>query len=659
MLYPNGKLRRCMDHQSPCFAKRCRGGVNLLLLAAIVVLLLVGGVLFLSFFIGRGDAVSPGVAETRQAAPVSRVAVSGARQTASGPLPSVSTPNLQSARALQQDLMDPVTDGWESEAFNDRASKQLKKLGELLTGGAAISAEQAKGIIGEAFRCGPLRPSELAEVFRDQAVVVQRAASPDKDDSDASFAGAEGFARALADLAAPLQTAEDLHFKFKVIRVDTSSDPIRLSSYYEVGGTLAEGALQQNAVWDMTWTESDDGPPRLRSVTVRDYEEVHVTSPRDTLLVDCTESVFSSSPSFQDQLRFGANHWLRRLESNLSPRLLEAHGGLALGDVNGDELDDVYICQAGGLPNLLFVQQPDGTVRDVSRAYGVDMLDWSYSALFLDVDNDGDQDLAVLTGSQLVMFANTGNERLELKAKIPASYEFAMAAADYDTDGDLDLYLCNYFIEMNDNLSLTGRSDPMHNSNLGGRNALLRNDGDWKFTDVTEESGLDQNNRRWSYAAAWEDYDNDGDQDIYVANDFGHNNLYRNDGGKFVDVADQSDALDANFGMSATWGDYNRDGWMDLYVSNMFSSAGNRVTAQPQFKDRLGQDDKQKFQILSRGNTLLRNDSQGGFEDVSASAGVTMGRWAWASLFTDINNDGWEDLLVGNGYLTQDLADDL
>lgn len=658
MRYTNGRPHPRVDPHQLFFPGRRQGGVNLLLLAALVAFVLIGGVLIIAFTAGRSDPVPPDTAPPQQAAPVSRVVDSGARSPVGGQLPSVTTPNLRSTRAYQQDLMDPVTDGWQSEALHDRASKQLKKLGELLAGGTTVSADDVDSVVGEGFQCGPLRPAELTEVFRDEAVVVKRSSSPDND-SEVRYDGAAGFAQALSELAAPLQNAADLHFKFKVIRVDTASDPIRLSSYYEVGGKLADGALQQNAVWDMTWTESNDGPPRLLSIAVGDYEEVHVSAPGDTLLVDCTESVFSSNPSFQNQLRFGANHWMRRLESNLSPRLLEAHGGLALGDVNGDGLDDVYICQAGGLPNLLFLQQPDGTVRDVSAAYGVDMLDWSYSALFLDLDNDGDQDLAVLTGRQLVIFANTGKDRLELKAKIPASYEFAMAAADYDADGDLDFYLCNYFIEMNDNLSLTGRSDPMHNSNLGGRNALLRNEGDWTFTDVTEETGLDENNRRWSYAAAWEDYDNDGDQDLYVANDFGHNNLYRNDGGRFVDIAGQSDALDANFGMSVTWGDYNRDGWMDLYVSNMFSSAGNRVTSQSQFKERLQQEDKEKFQILARGNSLLRNDSQGGFDDVSVSAGVTMGRWAWASLFTDINNDGWEDLLVGNGYLTQDLADDL
>jgi hypothetical protein len=188
---------------------------------------------------------------------------------------------------------------------------------------------------------------------------------------------------------------------------------------------------------------------------------------------------------------------------------------------------------------------------------------------------------------------------------------------------------------------------------------LFRNDGEWKFRDVTDEVGLNHNNDRWSFSAVWEDYDNDGDLDLYVANDFGRNNLYRNDDGAFEDVARAAGAEDMNFGMSSTFGDYNRDGWMDLYVSNMFSSAGGRITFQPQFKTDVSSDLRSAYQQMARGNTLLENQRDGTFRDVSSSAGVTMGRWAWGSLFADINNDGWDDLVVANGFVTGRMPDDL
>jgi len=170
--------------------------------------------------------------------------------------------------------------------------------------------------------------------------------------------------------------------------------------------------------------------------------------------------------------------------------------------------------------------------------------------------------------------------------------------------------------------------------------------------------GLDVNNRRFSFAASWEDYDNDGDPDLYVANDYGRNNLYRNDRGEegrhqFVDVAAEAGVEDISAGMAVSWGDYDADGWMDLYVSNMWSSAGNRVAYQRQFQSGAEAETLAAMQRHARGNSLFRNLGNGTFEDVSVSQGVTLGRWAWGSRFVDLNSDGWEDLVVANGFITQ------
>jgi hypothetical protein len=192
---------------------------------------------------------------------------------------------------------------------------------------------------------------------------------------------------------------------------------------------------------------------------------------------------------------------------------------------------------------------------------------------------------------------------------------------------------------------------------------MWRNDRQWRFTNVTKQAGLDVNNRRFSFACAWEDFDNDGDQDLYVANDFGRNNLYRNDEGRFIDVAAEAGVEDISAGMSVNWGDYDNDGWMDLYVSNMWSSAGNRIAYQSRFLGaRADRGTLADFQRHARGNSLFRNLSRNGeptFRDVSIEAGVTMGRWAWSSRFVDINNDSWEDLIVANGNITQEDTSDL
>ena len=291
----------------------------------------------------------------------------------------------------------------------------------------------------------------------------------------------------------------------------------------------------------------------------------------------------------------------------------EGYQGMALGDVNGDGLDDLYLCQPGGLPNQLFLRAADGTLGEAPEGNGTDWLERSRSALFVDLDNDLDQDLVLLCNTQVLLMENDGAGKFTLhdRLQLPGS-PFSCSAADYDSDGDLDLYVCDYgdlwggFGDLNERFPI-----PYHDANNGGPNALYRNDGAWQFTDVTREVGLNENNRRWSLSCAWEDFDNDGDMDLYVANDFGRNNLYRNDAGseagsrQFTDIAAQAGVEDISPGMSVTWGDVNRDGWMDLYVSNMFSGAGNRITFQDQFMPGTSTVIKGHYQRFARGQRPL------------------------------------------------------
>jgi hypothetical protein len=112
-------------------------------------------------------------------------------------------------------------------------------------------------------------------------------------------------------------------------------------------------------------------------------------------------------------------------------------------------------------------------------------------------------------------------------------------------------------------------------------------------------------------------------------------------------------------GMSVSWGDYDHDGLMDIYVANMFSSAGNRIASQGQFKQGETAESRAGFLRHARGNSLFKNRGDGTFEDVSEAAGVTLGRWAWGSLFVDLNNDSWDDLYVANGFFTTPDTGDL
>ena len=110
--------------------------------------------------------------------------------------------------------------------------------------------------------------------------------------------------------------------------------------------------------------------------------------------------------------------------------------------------------------------------------------------------------------------------------------------------------------------------------------------------------------------------------------------------------------------MSVSWADLDRDGDMDLHVANMFSYAGSRVTRQAMFQPDASMTTRAAYQRFSKGNTLFKNLDSGKFTEISSEAAVQMGRWAWGSVFTDLNNDGWEDLVVANGYFTtQDTGD--
>ena len=179
------------------------------------------------------------------------------------------------------------------------------------------------------------------------------------------------------------------------------------------------------------------------------------------------------------------------------------------------------------------------------------------------------------------------------------------------------------------------------------------------FDDVTEAVGLNKNNSRFTMAAAWEDLDSDGDADLYVANDFGRNCWYRNDQGQFNDFASDANVEDIASGMSVSFGDFNHDGQFDIYVSNMFSTAGQRTTTQNQYKKSFDSTDLSKLQRLARGNTLFRKSHDQTFTDVSLDANVNMGRWAWGSMFVDVDNDSWDDLLVANGFLTTSDTGDM
>lgn len=553
---------------------------------------------------------------------------------------------------------DSRVDGWNTELFNERASAQLSALGKLLAQPEQLDADHLAPLLGSRVACVDLRPACTSVPMAGSEFSACRADAPPR---DLLHVGPEAMLTALRELAASFGGARSAA-KFKVLSVEPEGELVRTRAYLHAKGFEADGASEVHATWDLRWTalpsEPADALPRIVQVEVEHHEEVRRSGTSQPLFAEATDAIFAPESSFDAQLRPDLEHWAARIDRTLGMSLI-GHEGLALGDANGDGLDDLYVAQPGGLPNRLFVRQPDGTARDVAALAGVDFLDPCRSALFADFDNDGDQDLALELDPHILLLENDGSGKFTERARGSAPSTTSLSAVDYDSDGDLDLYCCGYILPDSANVTPL----PYHDANNGRPNTLLRNDATptgsaWNFADATRESGLDENNRRFSFAASWEDYDDDGDLDCYVANDFGRNNLYRNESGTFRDVAASAGVEDMAAGMGVSWGDYDADGDLDLYVSNMFSSAGERVAYQRQFHAADDAATRAGFQRHARGNSLFRNRGDGTFEDVSERAGVTMGRWSWGSLFVDLDEDGWQDLYVPNGFVTgQDPAD--
>jgi len=306
-----------------------------------------------------------------------------------------------------------------------------------------------------------------------------------------------------------------------------------------------------------------------------------------------------------------------------------------MGDINGDGLEDIYLAQQGGMPNKLLIHQPDGTVRDFSNESGTNFLDNTRGVLICDFDNDNDQDLAVTIGSSILIAYNNGHGIFDTHQalRMPNSADiYSIAAGDPDNDGDLDLYACRYVLGG----IMGGVPSPYHDANNGAENLFWRNDGDRKWKECANEVGLNDNNRKFSMAAAWYDLEQDGDLDLYVANDFGRNNLYVNDGnGHFKDYASALYADDIGAGMGIDIQDYDCDGDNDLLITNMFSAAGSRIATQNErFMHGEAKSVHAEYVRHARGNTLLEKSGDA-FQDKTNSAKMAVGGWGWGASFFD------------------------
>lgn len=325
--------------------------------------------------------------------------------------------------------------------------------------------------------------------------------------------------------------------------------------------------------------------------------------------------------------------------------------GASAGDYDQDGDLDLVV---GDGARARVLRNDSGQFTDVTDELAVGELNLVRGAYWLDYDGDGWLDL-LFTRVKLapVLLRNergTGfADASALLGDLPLVQYESAAFADVDGDDDLDIYLVVY-----GDFEKSSWAYPLYDATDGEPDVFLRNDGPAGFVRVE----VDWIPRGWGLAAAFGDYDDDGDPDLYTVNDFGVNHLLRNDGDwTFTDVTREAGVLDQGFGMSAAFGDPDADGDLDLYVANM-GSGSRWVFEDPDFPLPwvadlfLREFVRQEMYKVTRGNSLLLNQGDGSFVQAAADLGVERAEWAWGANFWDYDNDGDQDIYCPNGYIT-------
>ncbi len=344
--------------------------------------------------------------------------------------------------------------------------------------------------------------------------------------------------------------------------------------------------------------------------------------------------------------------------------------GVAIADVNGDGLEDIYFT-SNMSDNKLYLNKGNMKFEDITREAGVfnRPAPWRTGVTIADVNGDNKPDIFVrysgkVRGENRIsqLFINQGNNVTGIPQFTDQAKEFGLADSayctqvfffDYDLDGDLDMFSLNHnpnnlpVLDEASTASLLKQTD----QNIGVR--LFKNDNN-RFTDITQKAGFSSSLLTYGLGAGIADINGDGWPDIYIANDYNVPDfLYiNNKNGSFSDMLQSSMGHTSKSSMGNNVSDINNDGLPDVFVLDMLPEDNKRQ------KLLFAPDNYEKFEVTLRSgfyyqymrNTLQLNNGDGSFSEIGQLAGISNTDWSWAPLFADYNNDGWKDLYVTNGY---------
>ncbi|HXS01775.1 MAG TPA: CRTAC1 family protein [Pyrinomonadaceae bacterium] len=333
---------------------------------------------------------------------------------------------------------------------------------------------------------------------------------------------------------------------------------------------------------------------------------------------------------------------------HIMPQVASMGAAVSVVDFNRDGWADLYVTNSGeGSKNALFKNNHDGSFSDVAADVGLADLNQagtgvSMGSVWGDYDNDGYEDLFLYKWGKPELFHNDGGQkftRVTEKAGLPAWVNANTAIwFDYDRDGRLDLFLGGYYSEDVDLWHLKNTKmmpESFEYAKNGGRKYLFHNLGDGAFEEISQKAGIDT--RRWALAATVADLRGSGQQDLFIANDYGISELYFNDGKQFREVGNETGVgFSPKSGMNASVGDVLNQGRFAIYVSNI-SEEG----------------------VLIQGNNLWvpRDGTTGDaikYDNLAREMDVEIGGWSFGAQFGDMNNDGTLDLYLVNGYVSAD-----